>query len=125
MPESGTRCVPDAGLRRGGESSKRIIGREEDMPLDAADDSISWYVYLVRCADGSLYAGIATNVERRVQEHNGHDTLSAKYTRARRPVTLVYQETVDSRSAALKREHAIKRLSKVEKEALVSQTGFV
>lgn len=89
------------------------------MPLDAGEGSQPWYVYLVRCADGSLYAGIATDVERRVQEHNGNDAAGAKYTRARRPVTLVYQEAVDSRSAALKREHAIRRLSKTAKEKLV------
>jgi putative endonuclease len=92
------------------------------MSLDISNDSPSWHVYLVRCADGSLYTGIATDVERRVQEHNSDDAVGAKYTRARRPVTLVYWEAVDSRSAALKREHAIKRLGKVEKEKMVRQT---
>ena len=91
------------------------------MPLDASESLQSWFVYLVRCTDGSLYAGIATDVERRVQEHNSNDTLGAKYTRARRPVELVYQEAADSRSAALKREHAIKRLGKSEKEALLTK----
>jgi len=89
------------------------------MSLDTADDSPSWHVYLVRCADGSLYTGIATDVERRVQEHNSDDAQGAKYTRARRPVTLVYQEVVDSRSAALKREHAIRKMGKTEKEKMV------
>lgn len=80
---------------------------------------LAWYVYLLRCADNSLYAGIATDVERRVNEHNCSDKLGAKYTRGRRPVKLVYQESVLTRSAALKREHAIKKLSRVQKEALV------
>jgi putative endonuclease len=89
------------------------------MPLDTAADSPSWHVYLVRCADGSLYTGIATDVERRVQEHNSDDAVGAKYTRARRPVTLVYHEAVDSRSAALKREHALRKMAKADKENMV------
>lgn len=92
------------------------------MSLETAADSPSWHVYLVRCADGSLYTGIATDVERRVQEHNSDDTVGAKYTRARRPITLVYHEAVDTRSAALKREHAIRKMSKAEKEKMVRQT---
>ncbi len=78
-----------------------------------------WYVYIVRCADNSLYTGIAMNVARRINEHNNDNTVGAKYTRARRPVKLVYQEAVDSRSAAGSREHAIKKLSKREKEILI------
>jgi predicted GIY-YIG superfamily endonuclease len=79
----------------------------------------AWFVYMVRCRDGSLYTGIARDVERRVAEHNGCDGTGAKYTRARRPVELVYRESLASRSAAAKREHAIKALSKLQKEALV------
>lgn len=83
--------------------------------------SEKWYVYMVRCADNSLYTGIATDVERRLQEHNNSETLGAKYTRARRPVRLVYQEEVSSRSAASKREYAVRKLVKRDKETLVSQ----
>lgn len=72
-----------------------------------------WYVYIVRCVDTSLYTGITTDVKRRVQKHN--KGIGAKYTKMRRPVTLVYQETAKNRSAALKREWAIKHLSKQEK----------
>ena len=86
---------------------------ESDAP--PADD---WYVYILRCADGSLYTGIAKDPERRLEEHNG-DGPGARYTRARRPVRLVYQETVPTRSAAARREAAIKRLNKPAKEALV------
>ena len=83
----------------------------------------NWSVYIVRCADGSLYTGIAKDVARRVDEHNANNLLAANYTRARRPVTLVYQEAVATRSAAGKREYAVKRLSRAEKEALIVLEG--
>lgn len=79
----------------------------------------TWIVYIVRCADGSLYTGIAGDVERRVAEHNSSDMLASRYTRARRPVVLVYQEKRKSRSAASKREYAIKQMKRKEKEALI------
>jgi len=78
-----------------------------------------WYVYMVRCSDGSLYTGIAKDVEKRVAEHNSEKT-GAKYTKSRRPVRLVYREAVASRSEASRRELAIKRLNKKQKEALIS-----
>lgn len=77
-----------------------------------------WHVYMVRCADGSLYTGVAKDVARRLEEHNGDDRLGAKYTRARRPVALVYREPASSRSEAARRESEIKRMSKQAKEAL-------
>lgn len=77
-----------------------------------------WYVYIVRCSDETLYTGVAKDVERRVKEHN-NSPLGAKYTRARRPVTLVYQEEVASRSDAGKREHEIKAMSRARKQRLV------
>jgi putative endonuclease len=75
-----------------------------------------WYVYIVRCADRTLYTGVARDLNARVEAHNAG--RGAKYTRARLPVKLIYQETAADRSAALKREHAIKRLSRAEKRAL-------
>ncbi|MDH5547391.1 MAG: GIY-YIG nuclease family protein [Gammaproteobacteria bacterium] len=78
---------------------------------------MSWFVYILRCADETLYTGIATDVERRVEEHNS-SPQAAKYTRARRPVTLVYSEEVHSRSAAAKREHEIKQLNRKAKLSL-------
>lgn len=78
-----------------------------------------WTVYILRCADNSLYTGITTDVERRLQEHNECNKRGASYTRARRPVQLVYHEQVDSRSAAGRREAAIKQLTKQEKEQLI------
>lgn len=76
-----------------------------------------WSVYLVRCKDNSLYTGISNNVPKRVSAHNSGK--GARYTRSRRPVILVYSENAASKSAALKREAAIKRLTKKAKEKLV------
>jgi putative endonuclease len=77
----------------------------------------NWHVYLLRCADKSLYCGIASDLTRRVAEHNGSQK-AARYTRSRRPVTLVWSEQRRSRSAALKREFQIKSLKRKEKEKL-------
>ncbi|MCK5499010.1 MAG: GIY-YIG nuclease family protein [Gammaproteobacteria bacterium] len=82
----------------------------------------AWFVYMVRCGDNSLYTGIAKDVERRIHEHNNDDTLGAKYTKARRPVALVYQEACESRSTATRREYEIKLLSRLEKEELFSRS---
>jgi predicted GIY-YIG superfamily endonuclease len=79
--------------------------------------SPAWTVYIVRCSDDSLYTGIAKEVDRRVREHN--TGRGAAYTRARRPVTLVYREPGFTRSRALTREFAIKRLPRLNKEALL------
>jgi len=76
---------------------------------------------MVRCADGSLYTGIATDIGRRVAEHNDSDRLAAKYTRGRRPVVLVYQERCASRTEAARRESAIKRLVRCDKLALIQR----
>jgi putative endonuclease len=81
-----------------------------------------WNVYIVRCADGSLYTGIATDIERRMAEHNSDDTLGAKYTRGRRPVKLVYSEHCDSRSDAARRESEIKRMKRDAKQNLITGT---
>jgi putative endonuclease len=75
-----------------------------------------WYVYIVRCADRTLYTGVARDLRARIEAHNAG--RGAKYTRARLPVKLIYQEAASNRSAALRREHAIKRLSRTEKRAL-------
>jgi putative endonuclease len=74
----------------------------------------------VQCCDDTLYTGISTNPETRVAEHNSGQN-AAKYTRARRPVSLLYTEPAASRSAALKREIAIKRLSRQAKLALINK----
>jgi len=78
----------------------------------------NWYLYIVRCSDGSLYTGVTTDIDRRILEHN-YGMKAAKYTRSRRPVRLVYEESCKDHSTALKREYQIKRLSKEKKENLV------
>lgn len=84
-------------------------------------DSPHWYVYIVQCVDQSLYTGISTDLLRRVEEHNS-SPHGAKYTKARRPVRLVYFEQRESRSEASKREHALKRLSPIAKRRLITDT---
>ena len=79
----------------------------------------AWHVYILRCADDTLYTGVATDVARRVEEHNG-SLKGAKYTRSRRPLALVHTEAFGSRSAACAREAAIKKLSREEKLRLLS-----
>ena len=80
-----------------------------------------WFVYLLRCADGSLYTGIARDVDRRCQQPNAG--TASRYTRSRLPVVVVYQEAHTSRSLALRREAAIKALTRRQKEALIRQAG--
>jgi putative endonuclease len=77
---------------------------------------MTWTVYLARCRDGSLYTGVTTDPERRLEEHNCG--FGAAYTRSRLPVELVYRERAADRSHALRREHAIRQLTRAEKEAL-------
>ena len=79
------------------------------------------YVYLLRCADGTLYCGYTTDLAERVRTHNGQtNKVGAKYTRGRRPVVLAYHETCASRADALSREAEIKKLTRAEKEVLIS-----
>lgn len=79
-----------------------------------------WYVYIVECSDGTLYTGATTDVSRRVRHHN-HPTAGAKYTRTRQPVRLVYSEQRGGKPDALKRERAIKKLSRSEKQKLIAE----
>jgi putative endonuclease len=79
------------------------------------------YVYVLRCADDTLYTGYTTDVERRVADHDAGE--GAKYTQGRTPVELVHVESFDSRSAAMSREYEIKQLSRTEKERLVDVEG--
>jgi predicted GIY-YIG superfamily endonuclease len=77
-----------------------------------------WFVYILRCADNTLYTGITKDIERRCKQHNA--AVASKYTRARLPVVLVYQETVSSHGDALRRELAIKKLNRAAKAAMCS-----
>ena len=80
-----------------------------------------WFVYLLRCRDGTLYTGIAKDVARRFEQHNAG--TASRYTRSRLPVRLVYQESKSSQSLALKREAAIKAMSRLEKKSLIAGAG--
>jgi len=77
-----------------------------------------WYIYMIRCGDNSLYTGIATDVERRFEEHQRDK--GARYLRGRGPLQLVLQRAIGTRSQASKVEYQIKKLSKVHKEALIT-----
>ncbi|MFO0703592.1 MAG: GIY-YIG nuclease family protein [Patescibacteria group bacterium] len=79
-----------------------------------------YFVYLLRCSDDSLYCGKTTDLKKRLHEHN-FTKKAAKYTRSRRPVKLVYNEKFKSLTRALKREWAIKMLTKEEKEKLINK----
>ena len=78
-----------------------------------------WFVYILRCSDDSLYTGVTNDVPRRLNEHN-HATHGAKYTKARRPVTLVYAEEAMDRASAQRREHELKSLTRLQKLRLIA-----
>lgn len=81
---------------------------------------MAYFVYILECADGTLYTGITNDVNKRLAAHNG-DTTGAKYTRSRRPVKLAYTEKKKNRSTASKREAAIKKLTREEKLKLITK----
>ena len=84
----------------------------------------TWYVYILCCADSTLYTGITTDPERRLQEHNAGGSLGARYTRARRPVVLVHREAAGNRAEACRREAAIKKLTRDAKLALTASPDY-
>ena len=85
-----------------------------------AEPGAPFWVYVLRCADGTLYAGVARDLSRRVSEHNGERRNGARYTAARRPVCIVYQRQFANRSLAQQEEARIKALTRAEKEALIA-----
>ncbi len=99
-------------------AGKKAADKKKAEPTVAITAPL-WSVYILRCADNSLYTGVTTDVQRRLLQHNGALKNGAKYTRNRQPVTLIYREHSNSRSAACKREYAIKCLSKSQKENLI------
>lgn len=80
-----------------------------------------YYVYILRCRDGTLYTGFTTDIAKRVRVHNGEGAGGAKYTRSRRPVSLAYFEEYGDAHTARVRECAIKRLTRAEKETLIAK----
>ena len=79
----------------------------------------NWFLYILKCSDGTLYTGITNDISRRISQHNNGS--ASRYTRSRRPVQCLYYEPCHSRSHALKRELAVKSLPKKEKEKLISK----
>lgn len=84
-------------------------------------DDDMFYVYILKCSDNTLYTGYTVDVSARLEIHN--KGLGAKYTRGRLPVTLVYQEALESKGEAMKREIQIKKLTRKQKEALINNDG--
>lgn len=84
-----------------------------------------WFVYILRCADDSLYTGVATDVARRFEEHQAGAPKGAKYTRGKGPLTLVYEREVGTRSKACKEELRIKSLSRKCKLALINDSESI
>ena len=80
---------------------------------------MAYFVYILKCNDDTLYTGITTDILRRVEEHNSSEK-GAKYTKIRRPVELIYQEELENRSTASKREYAIKKLKREDKLRLIN-----
>lgn len=83
-------------------------------------DSPHWVVYLLRCADNSLYCGITNNLDKRLRQHNGEIVGGAKYTKTRQPCSVVYVEEAINRSQASQREYQLKKMSKKQKESLLT-----
>ncbi len=86
---------------------------------------LDWYLYLVRCHDGSLYTGTTTDVARRFAEHQKNNGAGAKYLRGRGPLVLVFQKKLGGRSLALVVESKVKKLSKARKEELIRNKKYI
>jgi len=82
----------------------------------------NWFVYILCCADDSLYTGITIDLKRRIDEHNHDDIKAARYTKSRRPVELVFHESYANRALASQREYEIKQMSRVQKIDLIEKT---
>lgn len=95
--------------------------KDATVAAPAAYPEAPWFLYILRCKDGSFYTGVSNDVERRLKAHQ--DGKASRYTRTRRPVALIYSEECGSRSLALARECAVKSLSRDAKDALVAGGG--
>ncbi|GGP51328.1 GIY-YIG nuclease family protein [Shewanella saliphila] len=89
--------------------------------MSQTDAVSSWYLYIIRCANSHLYTGVTTDVTRRFAEHQSGGPKAAKFLKGKGPLTLMYQETLVDRSSALKREIAVKKLSRLQKLQLIDQ----
>lgn len=95
------------------------------MTADAARSDSGWWVYLLRCADGTFYVGIARNLQARLREHNGESPGGARYTRGRRPVTLHAACPCADRREAARLEWRVKQYRRADKAALAGSTGWI
>jgi putative endonuclease len=95
---------------------RKMEVRESRGPAQAS--AATWFLYILRCSDGCFYTGVTTDIGRRFREHEAG--RASRFTRTRRPVVLVYQETCGSRSVALSRECAVKSMGRPRKEDLVA-----
>jgi predicted GIY-YIG superfamily endonuclease len=93
--------------------------QKKDRKPKARPSGVKWFVYIVRCSDGSLYTGVAKDVKRRCQQHNAG--TASRYTRSRRPVKIIYQEVHPDQSSALKREAAIKAMTRRGKLTMIQK----
>lgn len=108
-------------MRKSAQKNVLILPAPPACPDLAPAADQTWFVYILRCADDTLYTGITTDLLRRCRQHNRGQ--ASRYTRSRLPVRIIYQERNPSRSLALKREAAIKGLSRRQKWSLVRQAG--
>lgn len=108
---------PEDAFKRMVESRTLEVAKSDVKEDDAEDHPTEWFVYILRCADGSFYTGITTDLERRCDQHNAG--TASRYTRSRLPVSMVYHEIQANRSLALKRELEIKAMSRKVKEELI------
>ena len=101
-----------------GQRNKEKI--EDLRTRSSVDQPLNWYLYVLQCSDGTLYTGITTDVHRRLNEHN-ISPKGAKYTKTRRPVKLVYWIDLKDRSTAQKAEYKFKKLTREQKEKIISE----
>ncbi|GIU52464.1 MULTISPECIES: GIY-YIG nuclease family protein [Shewanella] len=91
-----------------------------EKPIGLSSKQVEWFLYIVKCHNGHLYTGITTDVNRRFAEHQAGGAKGAKYLKGKGPLTLVYQENAVDRSAATKRELAVKKLNRSNKLDLIA-----
>ena len=106
-------------LQRRSHSRLPLVPRKIIVSGMAESEQKQWFFYLARCSDGSLYSGIAVDPARRMDVHNAGK--GARYTRSRLPVVMVYSEPLPDQSSALKREAAVRKWSRQQKEALIAE----
>ncbi|PIW63067.1 GIY-YIG nuclease family protein [Shewanella sp. CG12_big_fil_rev_8_21_14_0_65_47_15] len=110
--------TPSANPQKGASQAQAVTS--EQGARSEIEQASMWYLYLIRCANGHLYTGITTDVARRFNEHQSSSPKAAKYLRGKGPLTLMYREPVGTRSDALKREIAVKKLNRSQKLALIA-----